>query len=250
MYFNKTQCSVASLVFLSAFTMTSSFAGSMGEVNRFFKGHFLVELGGYSAVQGKAQHISLQQNLVGNAYTVTTRNQGSGVVGLGYLLDGPDIKGFPFSYGINAFFLGQTSVSGYIVEEEDATNLAYRYRLQSIPVFFEAKTIVKTKSDKFKLAFDAGIGPNFMSASRYREMTLTPYTLPDTAFSDRNNVNFAVTAGASVRVHDAPGQLPIECGYRFFYLGQGSFTINNSQALNAIKTGDNYANALICTVTI
>lgn len=249
MCFNRSKYSAATLLVASAFS--SSFAGSMGEVNPYFKGHFLVQLGGYSVMQGAAQDIYVRQNLVGNRYTVKTHNQGSGLVGLGYLFDGPMIKNrFPLSYGVDAFFLGQTAVSGYIVEENLFTNLSYRYKIQNSPVYFVAKTVVDTRFEQFKLAFDAGIGPNFMSASRYKEIALTGFTLADNAFSDRNNVTFAATVGASVRFRSHPDSLPLECGYRFFYLGQGKFTVNNNQVINSVKTGNNYANAAVCSVVI
>jgi hypothetical protein len=251
MYFNKAKYGAATLVFLSAFSSTPTFSGTMGEVNPLFKGHFLVQIGGYSAIQGKTQDIYIRENLLGNRYTVKTHNQGSGLVGLGYLIDGPVIQNrFPISYGIDAFFLGQTSVSGYIEEEHMFTNLSYRYKLQNIPVYLDAKTVVDTNFDKIKLAIDVGIGPNFMSASRYFETALTPFTIPDNAFSSRNNVAFSATVGASLRFNNVIGQLPIELGYRFFYLGQGRFKVNNEQVLNSVKTGENYANALVCTVIL
>ena len=46
------------------------------------------------------------------------------------------------------------------------------------------------------------------------------------------------------------GERPLECGYRFFYLGQGSFNIINNQVTTALNTGNVYANALVCSVTL
>lgn len=251
MYFNKAKYSAATLVLLSTFSSAASFAGSMGEVQPSSKGHFLVQLGGYSAIQGKAQNIYLRDTLVANHYTVKTHNQGSGLVGLGYMLDGPVILNrFPLSYGIDAFFLGQTAVSGYIIEDHLFTNSSYRYKIQNIPVYFAAKTLINTQSDKVKLAVDVGIGPNFMSASRYFETALNGFTTSNNTFSGHDNITFSATVGAGLRFNNAPGHLPIEIGYRFFYLGQGRFATNNYQAQNVLKTGDNYANALVFTVTI
>lgn len=251
MYFNKVKYSAAACVFLSAFSSAVSFAGSMGEPGSAFNGHFLVQLGGYSAIQGTEQDIHLRGNPVSNRFTVKTHNQGSGLVGLGYMLDGPTVLDkFPISYGIDTFFLGQTSVSGHVIQSGRYKNFSYRYKIQNIPLYFDAKTVVNTKSDKVKLAFDVGIGPNFMSASRYFETALNDTVVAKKDFSSRDNVNFSVTVGAGLRFNDAPGRLPIELGYRFFYLGQGKFHINHHQASNALKTGDNYANALVCTVIL
>ncbi len=251
MYLGNTKHHAAILALFSTLSCSAAFAGTMGPVSSAFKGHFLAQIGGYSAIQGKAQTIHMTENLIGNRYTVTTHNQGNGLVGLGYLLDGPVIQGrFPISYGIDAFFLGQTSVRGYIIQEEEFTNLSYRYKVQHIPLYFVAKTVLDTKVEKVKLAFDAGIGPNFMSASHYKEEALAAFVIPDRAFSGRNNTTFAATVGASLRYVNSPDSIPLECGYRFFYLGQGKFQTNNEQVLNTVKTGDNYANAFVCTVTI
>lgn len=251
MYFCNTKHGSAVLALLSTLSCSASFAGSMGPVSSAFKGHFLAQIGGYSAIQGKAQTIHIAENLIGNRYTVTTHNQGNGLVGLGYLFDGPVIQGkFPLSYGINAFFLGQTSVRGYIIQEDEFVNLSYRYKVQHIPLYFVAKTVLDTKVEKLKLAVDAGIGPNFMSASHYREQALASFVVPDQAFSGRSNTTFSTTVGASLRFMSAPDSIPLECGYRFFYLGQGKFHTSNEQILNTVKTGDNYANAFVCTVTV
>lgn len=246
MHFNTIKYGAVALLCFSSLNSANSFAGTMGKVDSHFKGHFLAQIGGYWASQGKSQDLALAEGLVGNRYSIQTHNQGSGLVGLGYLLDGPMIYNrFPISYGIDTFFLGQTSYKGYIVEEFQYTTLSYRYKIQHIPLYFVAKTLVNTKSDKFKLAFDAGIGPNFMRASHYND-----FTYLDNAFDDRNNVAFATTVGASIRFSNDAQQLPIECGYRFFYLGQGEFTIANHQVKSSVKTGTNYANALICSITI
>jgi hypothetical protein len=259
MYFNKAKnCATALMLFSSL----NSFAGSMGEVAK-PKGHFLLQIGGYSAIQGKDQNIYVSENLLGARYTVKAHNQGSGLVGLGYLIDGsilfdklpflnkvPYINNIPFSFGIDTFFLGQTSVTGYILEEGLFNNLSYRYKLQHIPMYFVAKTVLNTNFDKIKLAVDGGIGPNFMSASRYFETPIDAFAIPNNAFTSRNNVEFSATVGASLRFNNISEQLPIECGYRFYYLGRGKFKINNNQVINPLTTGSNYANAFVCSVTL
>lgn len=251
MYFNKAKYNAATLVLLSTLSSAAAFAGAMGEIQSSFKGHFLIQLGGYSAIQGKAQNIYLRNDLLSTRYTVKTHNQGSGLVGLGYMLDGPVVwNRFPLSYGIDTFFLGQTAVSGYIIENRLLTNTSYRYKIQNIPVYLAAKTLINTPSDKVNLAVDVGIGPNFMSASRYFETALNGFTTPNNSFSGHDNISFSATVGAGLRFNNASGHLPIEIGYRFFYLGEGRFTTNNHQTRDALKTGDGYANALVCTVTL
>ena len=82
------------------------------------------------------------------------------------------------------------------------------------------------------------------------ETSLDGITLPDNAFSSRSNVVFSATAGLGLRLNNAFGQVPLECGYRFFYLGQGNFNSKSNQLMNTLTTGESYANALICSVTI
>ncbi len=240
------------LILLSSMSATASFADGQPVNNFFFdytKGHLVLELGGFYATQGKAQDIQVQ-TLVGNHYTVKSHSQGNGLAGVGYFLDGPERDRFKFSYGANVFFLGTTTTKGYIVEENLDTNLAYTYKIQNIPLFFMAKSIVQTKIDKLNLALDVGIGPNFIETSHYKEVPLTLFTLPDNGFSDNNTAAFAATVGAGLRFNNVAGKIPLECGYRFFYLGQGQFATNNDLIINTLKTGNNYANAVICSVTI
>ena len=39
-------------------------------------------------------------------------------------------------------------------------------------------------------------------------------------------------------------------GINAFYLGQGSFNKHSNQLINTLRTGNSYANALLCTLTI
>ncbi|MCW8410249.1 hypothetical protein OQJ13_14810 [Legionella sp. PATHC035] len=252
MLFNKSTYRGLALIFLTSVSSSTSFAAG-GPANNFFfdytKGHLLLELGGFYATQGKAQDIHIK-TLVGNRYTVKSHSQGNGLVGVGYFLDGPEHDRFKFSYGANVFFLGTTATKGYIIEEQLDTNLSYTYKTQNIPLFFMAKSLVQTHSDKINLAIDVGIGPNFIETSHYKEIALTTFTVPDNGFSDNNTTAFAATVGAGLRFNQVADKIPLECGYRFFYLGQGKLAKNNDLIINTLKTGNNYANALICSVTI
>ena len=57
-------------------------------------------------------------------------------------------------------------------------------------------------------------------------------------------------AGIGLRLNNIFDKAPLECGYRFFYLGQGQLKMNDNQLLNTVKTGNTYANAIICSVTV
>ncbi len=72
----------------------------------------------------------------------------------------------------------------------------------------------------------------------------------DNIFTGRTTTTFSATVGASLRLKQVFGELPLECGYRFFYLGKGKFNVSSNQVLNSLETGDGYANAIICAVNV
>lgn len=128
------------------------------------QGHAFLQLGGYWGIQGKAQHINII-NLIGDDFTLTKHQGSNGLVGAGYFIDGKAFSPLRFSYGINAFYLPKTSVSGIVVQEETFSNLSYSYHIRHYPVY----ATLKAEKDFFKncltLTLDAGIGPNFMQAA-------------------------------------------------------------------------------------
>lgn len=153
------------------------------------------------------------------------------------------------AYGLNAFYLAPTYVKGNIQAEGIFDNVAYSYKTQHVPVYAATKAFIKTNSSKYDLTFDAGIGPNFMRIGSYKEVTQSNSEAMDN-FKSNNDVTFSLTLGAGVQFNNVIGKLPLECGYRFYYLGEGQLTANNTLFTNTLKTGDIYANALVCAVTI
>lgn len=210
-----------------------------------------VQLGLFASSQGSDQNINIQ-GLRGDQYTVSNSHssQFNGLFGIGYYINGLDKERYQLSYGVNGFFLGTKTVMGNIIQEHMFTNLAYSYQVKHLPVYIAAKAIVKNNNEKYNLTFDAGIGPNFMRTSQYQETSLTGYTLPANNFTAKNNVAFSAMAGVGLRFNNIFGKAPLECGYRFLYLGQGQLKENNNLLLNTINTGDIYANALVCSVTV
>ncbi|MDI1352411.1 MAG: hypothetical protein PSV35_06525, partial [bacterium] len=63
-------------------------------------------------------------------------------------------------------------------------------------------------------------------------------------------VTFSATAGIGLRLNNLLGETPGECGYRFFYLGQGYFGRATTQTITSLHTGTAYANALVCSISI
>ncbi len=209
----------------------------------------MVQLGGYWGTLGEEQNINIRF-LRGNHYNVTTNTFRNGLFGLGYYVDGLDKDRFHLDYGVNGFYLAKTHVSGEIVQEQLFTNLTYSYSAQHIPIFFGAKALVKNQHNRYNFTFDAGIGPNFMMVNHYEETPLDNFTIPDNGFSTHTQVTFAAMAGVGVRLNHVFGQAPLECGYRFFYLGQGSLHMNNNQLLSTLKTGNAFGNAILCSITV
>lgn len=226
----------------------SCIAGTMGEVGNYKRWSIPLQGGFFVASQGRTQDIEID-GLIGN-HTVTNDTQISGLAGIGLYHNSAPQPSVQLSYGVNAFYLGQTSVTGDIVQEHLFTNLAYKYTIHNVPVYAAAKALIYTNNPTYNVTFDVGIGPNFLSTSGYRETPLNSYTLPDNAFTGASTTTFSATAGIGLRVNNTLGQMPVECGYRFFYLGQGSLAKNTDQILNTLDTGNTYANALVCSVTV
>ncbi len=213
-------------------------------------GHAVVQLGGYWSNQGKVQHINIE-DLIGDDFTVTRGQSSNGLVGLGYFLDGQEKDLFNMAYGINVFYLAKTGVSGYVVQEDLFTDLSYGYKVTHYPVYAVAKSTIHTKSPKYALTLDLGIGPNFMHTSNFQEQSLDGgVTIPDNVFSGHTTTTFSAMTGVGIKFNNFFGPAPLECGYKFFYLGQGGFRKNTSQLLNTLHTGHDYANALMCSITV
>jgi hypothetical protein len=226
---------------------TSHFLSTLPAILK--KGHAVLQLGGYWSIQGRRQHIDIQ-DLIGDEFTLTHHNGSNGLVGLGYLIDGQERARFKMAYGVNAFYLARTRVAGQVIQENLFTNLAYQYKVTHYPVYAVAKSIIQTNLPNQSLTLDAGIGPNFMQANGFKESSLDGVTLPDSIFSSRTTTTFSATIGAGIRLNQVFGQAPLECGYRFFYLGQGHFNKKTSQVVNTLNTGADYANAVMCSITV
>lgn len=228
---------------------TPSFLSHLPSLHDLRHGYTVVQLGGYWGTAGEEQNLNIRY-LLGNHYTLTSKTSSNGLFGLGYYVNGLDRDRFHLDYGINGFFLANTRVGGQIVQEQRFTNLNYRYAIQHIPVFFAAKALLKHQSNQYNITFDAGIGPNVMKVNQYQEKPLNEFTIPDNGFSSHTQATFAAMAGLGVRINHVFGEAPLECGYRFFYLGQGQLQRNNNQLLNTLKTGNAFGNALLCSITV
>lgn len=236
-----------------AYPVTSSYTGFFSTLPASLNlkhGHAEVQLGGYWGIQGSAQHVKIE-DLIGDEFTVSNKNSGNGLVGFGYFLDGQNKTNFKISYGVNFFYLPKTGVSGTVIQEDRYTNLAYGYNVTHYPVYALAKTNIDLNSSRYGLVVDAGIGPNFMNIGGFQERSLDGgHTNPDHIFSGRTTTTFSATAEIGMKLNHVFGQAPLECGYRFFYLGQGNFSVLTNQVITTLNTGAAYANAIMCSIAI
>jgi hypothetical protein len=213
------------------------------------QGHFAFELGADQGTQGNPQHINIQ-GLVGDTFTVNNTHYFGALAGLGYFIDGKNLGRLNMSYGVNAFYLTPTSVSGNVILEDLFTNLSYHYNIVNYPVYVMAKSAINLQSP-FVLTIDAGVGPNFMRTYDFNESSVDGgVTIPDKIFSGDTTTTFSATIGVSFKINNDIGKLPLEIGYRFLYLGQGYLKTRSDQVLNKFNTGNVYANAIFFSVSI
>ncbi|MBP6917650.1 MAG: hypothetical protein KBB94_01895 [Legionellaceae bacterium] len=207
--------------------------------------------GGYRGTQGTGQHVAIK-GLVGDYYSVTNPTAGGGIVGLSYYikslaLDNPE---YELQYSISSFFLSSSTVAGYVTQENIVTNLKYQYNIYNIPGYLGVKLTKLNEDSRVNVAFDLGLGVNKIKTSVFYETSLTSYTLPDLFFTSGNSYEFSMMTGIGLRLENAFGKNPLECGYRFFYLGQGQLDPTNTLISKGLKTGQNYANVFACEFII
>ena len=220
------------------------------QTNDLLHGHLTAQLGYYWSLQGQAQNINIE-GTVGDLFTLANGQESNGLFGLGYYVDGQTEGAFNMSYGLNFFYLGPTGVSGAVIQEHLFTNLTYSYKVSHIPLYLMAKSTIDTNSTRYGVTVDVGIGPNFTSTGSFKETNLDGgRTDPDLIFSGKNSTTFSATAGIGLKFNNIFGAAPLECGYRFFYLGEAGFNKVTNQTINTLGTGSNFGNAVICAITI
>ena len=238
------------LLFLAVITSSPSQTFAYDLKHALTHGHGVLQLGGYWNTQGHAQHIDINE-LIGDEFSAPIpKTPGSGLVGVGYFIDGKDNPVFKPTFGLNWFYLGPTGRSGTITQENLYTNLGYSYRVTNYPLYAAVQSLFHTPSPKYDMTVHAGIGPNFMTTSNFTEQSLGADTIPDQIFSGTTTTVFSATAGVGIKINQVFGASPLECGYRFFYLGQGKFKALNDQVNTTLNTGEGYANAVMCSLTI
>ena len=213
-------------------------------------GQLVIQGGGFYSKPGKSQHINIQ-TLIGDQYTVSNHNESNGLFGLSYLVSGPNLGNALMSYGVSGFYFPKIKVHGDIIQENMFANLGYSYGITQVPIYATAKAVLMNHADRFGLTVDTGIGANLNQTTTLNTWPINgSNAVPDAAFSDRSHVAFSAMAGVGFRINHVLGQIPLDCGYRYFYLGKGNFYKRSDAWLNTLSTGDNYAQAIICSVTV
>ena len=206
----------------------------------------VLQLGAFTATQGSQQHIGIT-DLVGDDFSVTTPTAQNVLVGLGYYFNEFNTNQVSLAYGLDAFYLAPTTVEGDVTRET-STDLSYQYSLINYPIYFAGKILLHS-SPKYDVTIDVGVGPNFISTSDFTESSLDGQALPDQIFSGNTTIALSAMAGFGLRINDVIGKLPLEIDYRCFYLGQSHLNQLTGQTNNALETGDNYANALLLSLS-
>ena len=241
--------------FLGIFFIHSCFAFDFKE------GEIPLQLGLFQAKEGMPQLIRIQ-GLLGNQYTTTDDSGSNGLVGIGYLLPVKEetLSHYAnlfhlsnFSYGVNAFYLGKTTVKGVILQEQTFSNLSYQYDVSNVPIYAVVRGEMLNAANKVGLVLHAGIGPNITMLRNYQEASLDGgMTVLNHSFYSNTNTTFSAMGGVGVAIHDLiPNvKLPIECAYRFFYLGQSALNKRTNQIINSLETSQAYAQAIVCSATV
>jgi hypothetical protein len=204
-------------------------------------------LGGFWSYGGETQHINIQ-TLIGDTFIPSKKTDGNVVLGLSHFV-AEDVSGpRTLSPGISVFYLANSGVKGSVLQENLFTNLNYQYDVSNIPFLMTVKVAQKLSSRAASLTLDAGLGPNIMLVGSIKETPLD--ALPDNPFGRRVNLTLGATVGVGVQFDNVFKKFPLECGYRFFYLGEGKFKRNNTQIVNELRTGQVYANAIMCAVRV
>lgn len=218
-------------------------------------GNLILQFGGFSTYES-SKHVYIEAN-DGDYFNISNHYRENFLLGLGYLINGPDettifgCQTFKTQYGVNAFYLPRITVKGNVIQEQEFNNLSFKYSVTNYPIYLAAKGIFNTNDDRYKFTLDLGLGPNIIHASNFNEKSLDGgHTIPDNIFSNHTSVALSGTFGLGIRFENTFGNIPLECGYRFFYLGQGHFKAIHSDLNNTLETGNGYTNALLCSVAV
>lgn len=240
-----------SVVFTSLLLGSSFASFASFHLNELYQTHIKDKLsfqaGFYGVEQGQSQNVKIN-NLIGDQFIVTNGSDINALIGLSYYKDFRSFSKFKLQYGLDVLYLMQTQVNGTIIQENFFNDFSYSYQVSHVPFYVALKAITETPKKGYELYFDGGIGPNIMITSGFGQQPLNRYTVGEQLFTGATTATFSAMAGVGLRATEIFSH-PLECGYRFMYLGEGSLNINNQEVQNKLSTGQIYSNSLICSIS-
>lgn len=207
--------------------------------------------GPYLLKGGQAQSVPIV-GLIGDTFSLNRTVSTYALVGGGVYIDSLEFEhdNFGLQYTITGYDLLPAQIQGQVTQENLVTNLEYSYALTNVAGYVGFRLINFLGGNRVNLTFDGGVGVNKVSTNIFIEKPLVNYALPDNAFRGAQMIQFSYTFGLGIQLRDVFGKQPLGCGYTFLYLGEGELTSINTQIPNPLKTGKNYANAILCSVQL
>jgi hypothetical protein len=209
-------------------------------------GDFMLHAGAYKGHSGKKQHVEDFLGVVDAS--VTDRGNINWLAGLGYFMTASKNEYARFDLGLDAYYLAPTKVKGVMnvnIPLLGTFSDKYEYKSQHVPIYAAAKAIIHTGAPSVSFVFNAGAGVNLFRA--YGADLKGMQDDLDKVFANKTKATFSASAGLGLRINSS--RTPLECGYRFFYLGEGKLKTADWLELDDPKTGKTYAHAGLCSVS-
>ncbi len=218
--------------------------------------HVQVQLGDiYIRPSHQDQTIGITDELP-DVFSVTSyTNPQRFLFGLGLFFDLPFDCRDTFSLGLDAFYFGQITVKGDILQQQTNDLFRYQYAVTNFPIFAATKATLRNDHELFNdmaITLDFGIGPNIQTTRYNQYPTDSLISIQPSLFFGKNDlsgIGFAATAGVGLKLDDFLITVPLECGYRFFYLGQGKLSINSNANVETNLAIPSLAQAVVCSIT-
>lgn len=210
-----------------------------------------VAVGASISRPGLAQDIPVL-GCLGDSLSVSNNYVTGGILGITVYADSLEFESddYALKYAVSTYYLSPISVGGDVIQEQLVNNLDYSYTITNVASYAGLRLISRRDGKRCNFTFDAGVGINQVSTNFFLELPKVAYALPDNAFRGTNINRFSYMFGAGFQIQEVFGKSPLGCGYTFLFLGEGEMTSINPRIPATLKTGNNYANAITCSVEL
>jgi len=223
------------LIFIVAFMVSNASAWD--------RGYLSLEGGVYHGKIGEAQDVETAGLFI-DRYDIDSTYHNAGLIGLGYFFCLPQS---PVYFGVNAYYLTRTTVKGTIFIDQIFPDLNYSYTIKQFPIYASVKATLPFNNGN-GINLMAGVGPNIIKIQNYNEFVNEGgLTAPLDTYDSTTSVRLSAMAGIGITFSDFSNGLPIELGYRFFYLGDGALE-SNFDDVEDLNTGAMFAHALVVSI--